>query len=338
MLFRTDLLKSLSGLQDLIYSEDASFDEVFKKAEAHNPWFTERFIKNAVVSIADSFLDEEKCRQWLSSYPLQSPSSKKVAVIMAGNLPLVGFHDLFCILMSGHQAVVKLSDKDAYLLPWMMELWSKVLPSVSSAVSYTKRLENFDAVIATGSNNSSRYFDFYFKKYPHILRRNRNGVAVLNGSESLDDLQNLSADIFQYFGLGCRNISKIYVPKGYTFDQWRDTVQSWQYLADHNKYKNNLEYNFAMYIINSIPHINFDNIILKEDQAIASRIGSLHYSYYDSNESLMAELNSSKEQIQCVVSQSPMAGWEHVPFGESQSPRLDQYADGVDTMDFLSTI
>ncbi len=334
---RTELLKSLPDLCELLAADTSLKEEVFNKAQAFNPWFTHAFIKEAITSITDRFLVEEYCRLWLATYPA-SNESKKVAVIMAGNLPLVGFHDLFCVLMSGHQAVVKLSDKDAHLLPWVVEQWTHVVPSLAKSISYTSRLEHFDAVIATGSNNSSRYFDYYFSAYPHILRRNRNGIAVLTGEESMDDLKQLAKDIFQYFGLGCRNVSKIYVPQGYDFKPWEEVVATWAYLSDHNKYKNNLEYNFALYIINSIPHINLGNIILKEDDAIASRIGSLHYSYYNSTATLQDDLHAKREEIQCVVSGSPIEGWDHVAFGESQLPALNQYADGVDTMAFLSTL
>lgn len=334
---RTNLIKSLPALSKLISSPSASRDEVFHKAEIHNPWFTQQFIEQALDSIVNSFLDESKCSQWLEPYPMVT-ESKKVALIMAGNLPLVGFHDLLCVLMSGHQAVIKLSDKDAYLLPWLTEQWISVLPALSNDIRFTTRLDQFDAVIATGSNNSSRYFDFYFKKYPHILRRNRNGVAVLTGKESLEELKLLSGDIFQYFGLGCRNVSKLFVPEGYDFSPWNEVVSSWGQLEDHNKYKNNLEYNFALYIINSIPHINLGSIILKEDDAIASRIGSLHYSYYQSHDQLSEVLNERRDEIQCVVSGQPIEGWDLIYFGQSQQPALDQYADGVDTMEFLSNV
>ncbi len=338
MVDRENLIKSLPILRARLLEEGPTFEEVSQKAAASNPWFTNEFVKLALDSIVDNFLNEEDCRSWLALYQPASGPPKKVAVIMAGNLPLVGFHDLFCILMSGHQVVVKLSDKDTHLLPWFIAQWIEVCPELSSSITYIERLEDFDAVIATGSNNSSRYFDFYFKAYPHILRRNRNGVAVLTGDESQEELLNLSKDIFQYFGLGCRNVSKVYVPQGYDFSQWNDIVLNWDYLSHHHKFKNNLEYNFALYIINSIPHLNLGSLILKEDDAIASRIGSLHYSYYTSPSGLLDTLESVRDQIQCVVSVSPLAGWDHIAFGTSQLPKLNQYADGVDTMTFLSNL
>jgi hypothetical protein len=223
-------------------------------------------------------------------------------------------------------------------LPWITGRWIKICPELADAITYTERLEGFDAAIATGSNNSARYFDYYFRDYPHILRQNRNGVAVLTGEETIDDLKELANDIFLFFGMGCRNVSKIFVPRGYDFSAWDEAMADWKYLEDHNKYKNNLEYNYAIYLINSIPHINIGQLIIKEDEAIASRIGCLHYSFYDEMSSVERTLDGQRQEIQCVISKSPIAGWELVGFGESQHPRLDQYADGVDTMQFLTTI
>ncbi len=335
---RTALLHSLPALREILITDSVDMESVIEKAHSANPWFIPAFSKLALKSIAEEFLDEHKWQNWLATYSFSGKEQKKVALIMAGNLPLVGFHDLLCVLASGHAAVVKLSDKDAVLLPWIINHWIALFPDLASSITYTERLEGFDAVIATGSNNSARYFEYYFKSYPHILRQNRNGVAVLTGDESMDDLKRLSNDIFQFYGLGCRNVSKIFVPEGYSFDMWDEAMSDWKFLEDHHKYKNNLEYNYAIYIINSIPHINLGQLILKEDEAIPSRIGSLHYSYYTESSGLREALNDKREQIQCVLSQSPHEGWEHVPFGASQTPQLHQYADGVDTMKFLTSL
>ncbi len=335
---RKILLDSLPTLQRQLRSDPEALKEIAHKAYATNPWFTEEFVRLAVHAITEKFLDKTACEQWVDAYTQSAGAPKSVAIIMAGNLPLVGFHDLFCVLMSGHRAIVKLSDKDAVLLPWVVDQWSSVLPALKERIQFVSRLDKFDAVIATGSNNSSRYFDYYFRKYPHILRRNRNGVAVLSGKESKEDLKQLSHDFFRYFGLGCRNVSRIYVPDGYAFEQWEEAVEEWAHLADHHKYKNNLEYNYALYIINNLPHRNLGNIILKEDDAIASRIGTLHYSYYSSRAEVTDVLQQHRDEIQCVVSGEPVEGWEHIAFGKSQEPLLHQYADGVDTMEFLTTV
>lgn len=335
---RDAFLHSLPVLKEFLLSDGPEREEIIQKAYSGNPWFIPSFTISALEAIAEEFLDEAKCRQWIASYASSGTGQKSVALIMAGNLPLVGFHDLLCVLASGHRAIIKLSDKDLYLLPWITEQWIKICPSLSSAIAYATKFEGFDAVIATGTNNSARYFDYYFRAYPHILRQNRNGVAVLTGNESIDDLKHLAKDIFLFFGLGCRNVSRIFVPQGYDFSAWDEAMGDWKFMEDHNKYKNNLEYNYAIFLINSIPHINIGQLILKEDDAIASRIGCLHYSYYDALSAVEGILDAQRQEIQCVISKSPITGWEHIGFGESQHPRLDQYADGVDTMQFLTTL
>ena len=335
---RLTFLESLPALKGFLLSDTPEREDIIHRAYGANQWFVPANTVQALEAIANEFLDQEKCIKWIESYDLSNTRPKTVALIMAGNLPLVGFHDLLCVLASGHKAMIKLSDKDPYLLPWLTKHWISICPSLSSAILFANKLEGFDAVIATGSNNSARYFDYYFRTYPHILRQNRNGVAVLNGSESINDLRNLAKDIFLFFGMGCRNVSKIYVPLGYDFSRWDEGMSEWKFMEDHHKYKNNLEYNHAIFLINSVPHINIGHLILKEDEAIASRIGCLHYSYYDSLGDVAALLEDRKEEIQCVISASPIDGWEHIGFGESQHPGLQQYADGVDTMQFLATL
>jgi hypothetical protein len=257
---------------------------------------------------------------------------------MAGNIPLVGFHDLLCVLAAGHTAVVKMSDKDSILLPYFVSQWNEILPGLKDQVHIVDKLSGMDAVIATGSNNSLRYFEYYFQKYPHLFRHNRNGVAVLNGDETVDELKWLARDIFLYFGLGCRNVAKVYVPEKYDFGQWPEAIGDWSFLADHNKYRNNLDYNYAIYITNHVPHIHLGHLILKEDDQIASRIGCLHFQYYQRQDQLNEWFHQQKADIQCVVSQQALPSWDHIKFGESQEPGLEQYADGVDTMQFLTQL
>ena len=331
-------ISSLPAMRGLLTTPSQGLEDIIQKAYAANSWFSPEVTSAAIESIATAFLDQDACARWISSYPMKSDTPKTIAVIMAGNLPLVGFHDLLCILASGHNAMIKLSDKDAILLPWLTDQWITIEPSLAPSIKYVDRMDGFDAAIATGSNNSARYFDYYFRSYPHVLRQNRNGIAVLTGEESIKDLRLLANDIFLFFGLGCRNVSKIYVPEGYDFSGWEEAIADWKYLGDHNKYRNNLDYNFAIYIINSVPHINLGHLILKEDDAVASRIGCVHYSYYTDIHALTGLLQTKREEIQCVVSNEPVSGWEHVPFGQSQHPRLDQYADGVDTMQFLTSL
>lgn len=335
---RESFLSSLQPLQQFLKSGDAEIEDVIGRAYASNPWFYPDFTSSAIKAIADEFLDEGKCNEWLKSYPQSNHPGKRIAIIMAGNIPLVGFHDLFCVLASGHNAIIKFSDKDSVLPKFVLKKWTEFYPALSSRITFTDKLDGFDAVIATGSNNSSRYFEYYFKSYPHILRKNRNGVAVITGDETPEELKQLGVDIFLYYGLGCRNVSKMFVPAGYDFSNMETAFAEWNYLADHNKYRNNLDYNYAIYIINRVPHINLGHLILKEDEAIASRIGCVHYAYYPNENELLQNLESRKSEIQCVVKQGSLTGWDCVAPGNTQHPSLDQYADGVDTMQFLSTL
>jgi hypothetical protein len=335
---RNSFLNSLPELKEAILASPSELEEVYLKSEQNNSWFIRPFLEASVDAILQQFIDPDKCKQWLQAYPENNTRSRRVGLIMAGNIPLVGFHDLFCVLAAGHKAVIKLSDKDPWLLPFIADLWKRVYPELEDRITYVERLENIDTVIATGSNNSGRYFEYYFRQYPHVFRQNRNGVAILNGKESMADLKSLARDVFMFFGLGCRNVSKIYVPVGYDFSPWQEVIAEWSFLGDHNKYRNNLDYNYAIYLINAVPHINLGHLILKEDEAIVSRIACLHYSYYDDPSKVETELDQRRNEIQCVVSASPFSSWEHIGFGETQHPRLDQYADGVDTMQFLTSL
>ena len=309
-----------------------------QKANELNAWFIPEFTQHAIAAIAAEFLDRRKFESWISSYPVHSGHPKDIAIIMAGNVPLVGFHDLLAVLSSGHNAVIKLSEKDSYLTKFITDEWQKYYPALASRITYVEQLKGYDAVIATGSNNSARYFEYYFRNKPHILRRNRNGIAILDGKESLSTLKALAKDIFLYFGLGCRNVSKLFVPEDYDFTIWEEATADWVYLSDHNKYRHNLDYNYAMYIINQVPHVNLGHLVFKEDDAIASRIGCVYFSSYPDVETLLSVLNIRREEIQCVVSSEPFRGWEHVNPGMTQYPALSQYADGVDTMAFLTTL
>lgn len=338
MIHRDEFLSSLSPLREALAARPSAMEEVLKQARLNNQWFTDEFIDEAIEGILSAFLDVEKCAAWLSNYPHQHSSSKRIALIMAGNIPLVGFHDLFCVLASGHHAVLKLSEKDTILLPYMIDVWKNILPPIGDAVQFVDRVEGIDAVIATGSNNSLRYFEYYFKSYPHVFRRNRNGVAVLNGNESDRTLKALGDDIFLFFGLGCRNVSKVIVPEGYDFNRWHEAMSNWEYLGDHNKYRNNLDYNYAIYLINQVPHLHLGQLILKEDQQIASRIGCVYYHFYKNENEVVQFLEQHRDEIQCVISEIPIKGWDHIQPGQSQRPTLSQYADGVDTMAFLASL
>lgn len=338
---RLDLLAELGHY--LRSGGDADLDAAIQKSYIENRWFTEENTRNALNAIAESFLEKEKLEAWAAQYPiptLQHPD-KTIGLVMAGNIPLVGFHDWLCVFVSGQRAKVKLSDKDKRLLPFLVKKmgeWSHESWEYTEFVPENEPIKGFDAVIATGSNNTARYFEQYFAKYPHIIRRNRNAVAVLNGLETMADLYALGRDIFTYFGLGCRNVSKLYVPHGYHFDTLLEALQAYSNIVHHDKYKNNFDYNLTLLIMNQVPYKNNGCLLLKEDSALQARIASVHYEYYDDLFDIDARMAEKKDEIQCVVSNVKLKDFAALPFGKSQEPGLSDYADGVDVMQFLTEL
>lgn len=313
-------------------------NELIGSVHFHNGWFTEENVRNALGEIAVG-LEPAELKKWVSIYKKdlsEINSPKRVAVIMAGNIPLVGFHDMLCVLVSGNIFVGKLSSDDNLLLPFIAKVLIAIEPELAGYIEFTSgQLKNMQAVIATGSDNTSRYFDYYFGKYPHIIRKNRNSVAVLTGEETIHDLRLLGKDVFQYFGLGCRNVSKLFVPKGYTFDTFYESIFEYKEIVNNNKYGNNYDYNRTVYLMSNHPSLLDNNfLLLKEDEQYASPIGVLFFEYYDMIEEVAKRLDADKEKIQCIVSNST-ALKNAIPFGEAQCPKLTDYADGVDTMKFL---
>lgn len=310
-------------------------------ASAHNPWFIAENINYALQTWAEA-LTEQHITEWLVPYsdelkPIKEP--RKVAVVMAGNIPLVGFHDFLCVLISGNRFLGKLSADDAYLLPAVAKLLVTIEPSFEPYIEFTAEKPGaFDAVIATGSNNTSRYFEYYFGPYPHIIRRNRNGIALLTGNESAAELQDLSHDIFRYFDLGCRNVSMIYVPRNYNFTPLAEACrQQYGILCMHHKYMNNYTYQRAILMMNNIPFIDGGFFLITENSSIISPVSVIHYFAYDSLESLHKQLEIEDDNIQCIISSQTNFN-RSVPFGKSQQPALWDYADGIDTLKFLTRI
>ena len=317
----------------------SEFAHLIEHSHIENAWFTPAHVRASIAGIC-SFLDREKLSKWLQNYAISDENTGiRVAVIMAGNIPMVGFHDMLCVLISGHQFIGKLSSKDNRLLDFIARLLGEIQPEFKSLISFrNERLngkQDFDAIIATGSNNSARYFEAYFSKYPHIIRRNRNSVALLTGKESKEELHNLGQDVFLYFGLGCRNVSKLYVPENYDVTQILDTWQDYASAVDHNKYTNNHDYQRSLYLMNAVKHYDNGFLLLKEDAATASPIAVLHYEHYRDIEQVKNRLSENRDNIQCIVGQM---GDETIPFGKAQQPELNDYADNVDTMAFLSQL
>jgi hypothetical protein len=333
----TERIEALLALANQLSQKDERLAAHVHRASVDNPWFTKDFIDFALDQIIGMLRDPERLTEWAGAFQNQV-RPRRVGLIMAGNIPLVGFHDLLCVFISGHISVIKLSDKDKYLLPFLIKLLSEIDARTSNYFVIVDKLSDFEAVIATGSNNSARYFEQYFGAYPHIIRRNMNAVAVLDGDEQEADLDGLCDDVFQYFGMGCRNVSHCCVPRGYDFAQFAVRAERYHDLAQHGKYKNNLDYNLALYLLNSSPHIALPNLIIAENTPLISPVSTLFYTYYDDRTQLQEALVSRAHEIQCVVSRTPIPGLRHAEFGKAQQPALDDYADGINTLSFLETL
>lgn len=331
-------LDALVALGDYIQQDTPARERALRQSNHNNGWFTPANSLMALERMASAFLQRAALEAWVKQYPAlleEQRPSKRVGLVLAGNIPAVGFHDVLCCFVAGHQALMKLSDKDKFLIPYLIE---GLVAQDERAAAYFEpalMLKNFDGVIATGSNNSALYFKQYFEKYPHIIRRNRNAVGVLTGQETEAEFLELGKDIFTYFGLGCRSVSKIYVPEGYDFVPFLRTLDHYKNLHEHNKYRNNYDYNRSIYYINDVTHMLNDCLMVIEDKSLLSRISSLHYEAYANVEALKEELAARAEEVQCIVSQAPIGSLKTVPFGKSQLPSLADYADGVDTMAFL---
>lgn len=333
----TERINALALLGHQLDQADDRLQEAVRQAGFRNPWFTERQCFRALRGIREEFLDREVLRHFAARYrlPEESPGLKAVGIVMAGNIPAVGFHDWLCVFLGGHEALVKLSDKDAVLIPHLLKRLEEIAPAAEACTRIVDRLVGFDAVIATGSDNSSRYFHHYFGKYPHLIRGNRNGVAVLFGDESLSDLQALGTDIFSYFGLGCRNVSHLYVPHSYDFGKLLGVLDGLDELADHDRYRSNYDYQCALLLLNNTPFLQGANVLLREDPSLLSPMACLTYSVYHDLSELQIMLEERKTSIQCLVSTQPIADWDVVQPGNSQSPGIDDFADGADTLRFL---
>lgn len=331
-------IDALVALGERLQSETEMVTDTKQLAYIRNKWFTVENSDKAIRNIAAEFLDRERLEHWAKAYDIKNQSPKTVGLVMAGNIPLVGFHDFMSVFLAGHKAKIKLSEKDTVLMQLVFKLLENINPEFKNYIEFVDRLTDFDAVIATGSNNTARYFEAYFGKYPNIIRRNRTSVAVLTGEETKEDLLALSQDVFEYFGLGCRNVSKFYVPKGYNFDAMMEAFHTHSEMMYHNKYKNNYDYNFTLLTMNKIPTIFGTCLLLTENEALQSRIAQVHYSFYDNENNVREILKNHQSDIQCIVSKNPMVGFSNMQFGQTQEPSLTDYADGVDTMEFLTNL
>ena len=309
---------------------------LFQQAQNQNAWFTPQSLDQALKGI-QVLLDAEAMEKWVANYSFsETAQPQQIGLMLAGNIPGVGFHDILAVLIAGHSACIKLSSQDTALPLWLLGQLKAIEPRFSERIFIEELLKNKQAYIATGSDNSARYFKYYFGKYPHLIRSNRTSVAILQGDESLADLQALGHDIFDYFGLGCRNVSKVFVKNQAQLTQLLDAIQSFDWVANHHKYFNNYEYNKSIYLVNGTPHLDNGFLLLKESVDLVSPIGVLFYEVYEDEAALQSKLSALASQIQCVVGHSSLSIPGIIPFGQTQCPAPWDYADGVDTLQFLS--
>ena len=327
-------LEKSSGIRfpGMKMSRAPGLQELINTQQIINPWFTPENVTASIKAIAEE-LTPENLFQWTDNYPHLQIDSKPVTagIIMAGNIPLAGFHDFLSVLISGNHLIAKTSSKDSALIGKIGDILCTIEPRFRERIKFTDgQLKNFDVVIATGSNNSSRYFEQYFGKYPNIIRKNRNSIAIIEGNETEAELENLGSDIFLYFGLGCRSVSKIFIPSGYDLKSLARKWEAFATVISHVKYANNYDFSKAVYLVNRENFLDTGYLLLKEENGLSSPVAVLYFEYYSSVSDLEHETESQKEKIQCIV------GHSYVPFGSAQSPHLWDYADRIDTLEFLS--
>ncbi len=305
-------------------------DKLIETANIYNNWFIPQFVNTAIINIG-VILNEEKLVSFCKENKVNDNANKKtVAVICAGNIPMVCFHDVMCVLLSGHKVLIKLSSDDDILLPFFLKLLTYFEPELENNILFAQqKLANFDAVIATGSNNTSNYFNFYFGKYPNIIRKNRTSIAIVTGNETTEDFKNLARDIFLYFGLGCRSVSKLLVPKNYNFNLFFESIVDYGFVINNKKYGNNYDYHRAIYLLEQMPFLDNNFLMIKQSADLHSPVGVLYYNYYENEEDISDYLSKHTEQLQCIV------GNKQIPFGYSQQPVITDFADNVNTLNFL---
>ena len=317
------------------YNEvDEKFAALLRKSEIENSWFTQESQKFALKQWAD-LLTEENLNHWLSKYK-PSHDSKKVGLILAGNIPMVGFHDVISVILSQHIALIKLSSKDRTILPFLLNKWQE-FSEAELQYEFVEKLQDFDAVIATGSNNTARYLEYYFKDHLSIIRKNRTSIAVLKGDETPEELQLLAEDIFRYYGLGCRNVTRLFIPQDFVIDGLFENFLNFKEIINHNKYANNYEYNRAIYLLNQERFWDNNFVMLKEDEALFSPLSVINFTRYKNIDEVKSFINENEENIQAIVAK-PELGLDSIALGEAQNPDLETYADHVDTMQFLEVI
>lgn len=313
-----DIFSALGERLTRFGGDDAS-NRIIDEAIAANGWFTHADILRAVEAIRAEMLDREKLAAWLSHYS-KAVETKRVAVIMAGNIPLVGFFDLLCVLAAGHECHVKPSSKDSVLMRYVIEQLRDIEPSI--AIYDYSADATYDMAIATGGDDANAYFRDHFAGTRTLLRGSRHSVAVLNGNESAEELQALYNDITAYSGLGCRSVSMLFVPRGYVPDFKRGE-------AENVKLRRNIQAMRATLTIEGAEFWDAGAFIMRRGEDFAQSLAVVTLREYSDIEEVKKWIEENTEHLQCIVSRTD------IPFGRAQYPALMDYADGVDTMRFL---
>ncbi|MBI1184388.1 acyl-CoA reductase [bacterium] len=334
---QTDRIQLLAACGSAIKSdlENNALDELYFRCENENPWFVKPFVEFALRQVSTSFLNQSELENWVAPYAFNQ-NEKTVALVPAGNIPLVGLHDLLAVFVSGHKALVKPSSKDKVLLSYILQILSELEPSIAEHVQLNDRLQDFDAVIATGSNNTNRYFEYYFAKYPNILRRNRTSAAIIPNDTAEESLDALCDDIALYFGLGCRSVAKLYMQEGFAIERLLEKMERYSWMGDHHKFHNNYMYQKSVYLVNSISHFDTGTLLLRENDALHSPVSTLYFEYFSDKNALAAMLEKWRDDLQVVVGNFEKTVENSVQYGFSQQTTLRDYADGIDTLAFLS--
>lgn len=327
-------IASLVQLGDYILSHPEELSLYILRSKQNNPWFTEETISQSLKAIAINYLSENSLKKWVGDYDFNE-SDKTIGLILAGNIPLVGFHDVLCCLITGRKAEVKLSDKDNILIPFLVNKLNELDTVNFKEITFVNRLKDYQAVIATGSDTTGNYFEKYFSNVNHIIRKNRNAIGVVYNNTSEENLKALGSDIFTYYGLGCRNVSKLYFQEGIDLNRFFEAIHDFKDVINHHKYKNNYDYNHAIFLLNKEAFLTNNFLALVPSKHISSRIASCHYEYFEDENVLANELKLEQDKIQCIVSDRALQNHNIVLPGSAQKPQLNDYADGVDTLAFI---
>lgn len=334
MISQKDLISAFCHLSTILEDKNQDLINVINQSYANNNWLTSDNYWKSINHWKGS-LTQDKIQEFISDYPI-APKPQTIGIIMAGNIPMVGFHDLLCVLLMGHTAQVKYSSDDPYVIEYLINCLKSYNPKLNNRIVVTERLQSIDAVIATGSNNSFRYFESYFKHLPRLLRKNRKSIAILDGSETEKEYELLAHDILTYFGLGCRNVSQLFIPNGRPIEKILDCMMDYSHLINHNKYANNYTYHKALLLMNSEQHLDTGFLLPKRRRDLLSPLACIHYDFYESIDEIDDFISKNKEDIQCIVGN--YSSTDVIPFGKAQYPDLKDFADNKNTLEFLSTL